>query len=77
MSKILIGVVTSNKMIKTVIVKTERKLRHPFYKKIIIRHKSYKAHNENHNLKNGDIVKIRETRPISKDKYFEVIEKIS
>jgi len=55
----------------------ERKLRHPLYKKIITKHKRIKAHSEKKDLKLGDMVQIRETRPISKDKNFEVMEKIS
>jgi small subunit ribosomal protein S17 len=63
-------------MQKTVVVKVERKFRHPLYRKIIIRHKKYKAHNEKLELVIGDKVKIEETRPISKDKHFNVIEKL-
>jgi small subunit ribosomal protein S17 len=77
MKKFLIGKVVSNKMAKTVTVQVERKLRHSLYQKIIIRHKKYKAHNENLDLKVGDVVKIEETRPISKDKHFIVLEKVS
>jgi len=77
MPKILIGTVISTKMKKTVVVKVERKFRHPLYKKVIVRHKKYKAHNEELKLKEGDQVKIIETRPISKDKHFKVIEKLS
>lgn len=76
MNKTLIGVITSTKMQKTVVVRVERKFRHPMYRKVIIRHKKYKAHNENMELAVGDMVKIEETRPISKDKHFKVIEKI-
>jgi len=77
MAKIFIGKVVSIKMQKTAVVRVERKFRHPFYRKIIVRHKKYKAHNENLDLKEGDIVKIKETRPISKDKHFRVIEKVA
>lgn len=76
MKKFLIGDVISNKMQKTVIISIERKFRHPMYKKIIIRHKKYKAHNPEMDLKVGDRVKIEETRPISKDKHFIVVEKL-
>ncbi len=75
MKKTLIGKVVSTKMTKTVVVKVERKFRHPVYHKVIIRHKKYKAHNEKLDLKLGDMVKIEETKPISKDKHFMVIEK--
>lgn len=77
MNKILIGEVTSTKMQKTVVVRVERKFRHPLYRKVIIRHKKYKAHNESMELVVGDVVKIEETRPISKDKHFKVIEKVT
>lgn len=77
MKKILIGQIVSTKMQKTVVVKVERKFRHPLYKKVIKRHKKYKAHNENFELKEGDWVKIVETKPISKEKHFVVEEKIS
>ena len=63
-------------MQKTTVVKVERKFRHPLYRKIIVRHKKYKVHNENLELKEGDMVKIKETRPISKDKHFIAVEKI-
>lgn len=74
MAKILAGVVVSTKMQKTIVVKVERRFRHPLYKKTIVKHKKYKVHNENLKLKEGDMVKIRETRPISKDKHFIVVE---
>lgn len=74
MRKTFIGTVVSAKMNKTVVVRVERKLRHPVYKKVITRHKKYKAHNEELNLKVGDKVEIRETKPISKEKSFIVIK---
>jgi len=77
MAKILIGKVVSTKMQKTVVVKVERKFRHPLYEKVIVRHKNYKVHNEDFELKEGDLVKIVEVRPISKDKHFKVFEKLS
>lgn len=76
MKKTLIGTVISTKMQKTAVVKVERKFRHNKYKKVIIRHKKYKAHNENLELVVGDLVKIVETNPISKDKHFKIIEKL-
>ena len=76
MKKILEGKIISNKMIKTVVVVVERKIRHPKYQKVIISHKKYKAHNENMKLEVGDTVEIEETRPISKDKHFRVIKKL-
>ncbi len=74
--KTLLGKVVSNKMQKTVVVEVERKFRHRKYKKVIYRHKKYKAHNEDLDLKIGDIVEIVETRPISKDKHFKVVRKL-
>jgi small subunit ribosomal protein S17 len=71
--KILKGVVTSDKMDKTVVVKVTRFVEHPKYGKRIKKSKSYKAHDENNTKKIGDIVEIEETRPISKDKKFKVI----
>ncbi len=76
MAKIFTGVVVSTKMQKTVTVMIVRKFRHPFYKKVISRRKKYKAHNENLDLKVGDLVAIKETRPISKDKHFIVVNKV-
>jgi small subunit ribosomal protein S17 len=77
MKKTLLGKIISTKMLKTVVVMVERKFRHPVYHKVIVRHKKYKAHNEKINLQVGDLVKITETKPISKDKHFKVIEKIN
>lgn len=75
-AKIFKGKVVSTKMQKTVVIEVERVFRHPLYKKVVRRQKKYKAHNEKFNLKDGDLVKIKETRPISKDKHFAVIEKL-
>lgn len=75
MKKILIGIVVSTKMKNTIVIRVERKFRHPFYHKVIIRHKKYKAHNEDKTIQIGDKVEIQETRPISKDVYFIVIKK--
>lgn len=77
MKKIFQGKIVSNKMIKTVVVRVESKTRHPIYQKVIIRHKKFKAHNENMKLEIGDVVEIEETRPISKDKHFRVIKKLN
>ncbi|MBI3366499.1 30S ribosomal protein S17 [Candidatus Roizmanbacteria bacterium] len=77
MKKILTGEVVSTKMQKTVLVRVERKFRHPKYGKVIKRHKKFKAHNENIELVVGDVVEIEETRPISKDKHFKVIKKVN
>ncbi|MBC8269294.1 MAG: 30S ribosomal protein S17 [Rhodospirillaceae bacterium] len=71
--RILQGVVVSDKMDKTVTVKVERRFKHPLYKKFIRRSKKYAAHDENNVVKIGDVVKIRECRPISKRKTWEVV----
>jgi len=76
MNKTLIGKVISNKMAKTVTVMVERKFQHPTYKKVIIRHRKFKAHNEKLDLKINDLVKIQETKPFSKNTYFQVVEKL-
>lgn len=77
MKKTLIGKVVSNKMNKTIVIEVERKLIHQKYRKVVIKHKRYKAHNEDVELKVGDMVSIVETRPISKDKHFKVVKKLS
>ncbi len=78
MTKILKGMVVSTKMNKTVTVLVERKFRHPIYKKVIIRKKKYKVHCEDPKIKVGDLVTIKECRPISKDKHFILVsEKIN
>jgi small subunit ribosomal protein S17 len=71
--RILQGVVVSDKMDKTVVVSVERRVMHPIYKKFIRRSKKYHAHDENNTFKAGDTVKIRECRPLSKTKTWEVI----
>lgn len=76
MKKTLIGTIVSTKMNKTVVVQVERRIRHPMYQKVITRHKKYKAHNEKLKLNEGDVVRIQESRPISKEKHFVVVEKI-
>ena len=68
------GVVTSNKMNKTVAVTVERKLRHPIYGKFVKKTKSFMAHDENNDCSIGDVVKIIETRPMSKLKRWRVVE---
>ena len=71
--RILEGVVVSDKMDKTVVVKVERRVMHPIYKKFIKRSKRYAAHDENNQCKLGDVVKIRECRPLSRSKRWEVL----
>lgn len=73
-AKIKEGVVVSNKMQKTLTVEVERTIPHPKYRKVIRLGKKYYAHNENPDVKIGQRVKIRETRPLSKLKRWVVIE---
>jgi small subunit ribosomal protein S17 len=72
-NKVLKGVVISDKMDKTIVVKVTRFVEHPKYGKRIKKTKKYKAHDENNSKKVGDIVEIEETKPISKDKHFRVV----
>ncbi len=71
--RVMQGIVVSDKMDKTVTVKVERRIMHPLYKKFIRRSKKYAAHDETNACKVGDIVSIRECRPISKRKKWEVL----
>lgn len=71
--RVMQGVVVSDKMDKTVTVKVERRVMHSLYKKFIRRSKKYSAHDENNACKVGDVVSIRECRPISKNKRWEVL----
>lgn len=77
MAKKLEGKVVSVKMNNTVVVEVQRALKHPLYKKIIRRHKKYKAQKNGLDLQEGEVVRIEETRPISKETHFKVLEKIS
>ena len=74
MRKTRTGVVVSDKMDKTVVVVVENHARHSLYKKVIRHTKKYKAHDEENACKVGDKVKIMETRPISKDKCWRVVQ---
>lgn len=71
--RILQGVVVSDKQDKTIVIKVERRFMHPLYKKFIMRSKKYAAHDENNVAKTGDVVRIRECRPISRNKSWELI----
>ena len=71
--RVMQGVVVSDKMDKTVTVKVERRIMHPLYKKFIRRSKKYAAHDEDNICKVGDRVSIRECKPISKRKKWEVL----
>jgi small subunit ribosomal protein S17 len=68
------GVVVSDKMQKTVVVEIERRVPHPVYGKMVTRTKRVKAHDEENAAKTGDTVRIAETRPLSKDKRWRVVE---
>jgi small subunit ribosomal protein S17 len=70
MRRRLTGVVVSDKMDKTIVVRVERVLRHPVYKKVLTRGKNYSAHDEKGEAKAGDLVQIVETRPVSRTKRF-------
>ena len=72
--KTLIGVVESNKMDKTIVVKVEDSVRHPIYKKTVKRTYKLKAHDEENVCQIGDRVKVMETRPLSKDKRWRLVE---
>lgn len=72
--KTRIGKVVSNKMDKTIVVSIVDSVKHPLYKKIIKRTVKYKAHDENNTCDIGDRVKIMETRPLSKDKRWRLVE---
>jgi small subunit ribosomal protein S17 len=72
--KMRIGMVVSDKMEKTVVVQIERRVQHPVYGKMVRRTKKLKAHDEENAAKTGDTVRIMETRPLSKDKRWRVVE---
>ncbi len=72
--RILLGTVVSDKMDKSVVVQVERLIQHKIYKKYIKRYKKYAAHDENNQCKPGDLVKITESRPLSKTKKFRISE---
>ena len=69
-----IGVVTSNKMEKSVIVSEVKRVKHPMYGKFVLKTKKYVAHDEKNDCNIGDTVKIMETRPISKSKCWRMVE---
>ena len=71
--RILQGVVVSDANDKTIVVKVERKIKHPLVKKIVRPSKKYHAHDENNQFKVGDTVRIEECRPISKNKSWRVL----
>ena len=71
--KTLTGMVISDKMDKTVVIRVERRVLHPRYKKYVRRRKKYKAHDPENRCKTGDVVEIIESRPLSKDKRWRVV----
>lgn len=73
--RVLQGVVISDKMDKTVVIRVERKVSHPLYGKIETRSKNYKAHDEGNTHHVGEVIQIQECRPLSKDKCWVVVEK--
>ena len=69
-----IGVVTSNKMEKSIVVSEVKKVKHPMYGKFVLKTKKYVAHDEKNDCNEGDTVKIMETRPMSKTKCWRLVE---
>ena len=69
-----IGIVVSNKMDKTIVVKLENKIMHPKYKKFVKRTKKVKGHDPRNECSVGDVVKLEETRHLSKDKHYRLVE---
>jgi small subunit ribosomal protein S17 len=72
-----VGRVVSDKMDKTVVVSVERLRRHPIYKRVVRLSSKFKAHDEENNAKVGDTVRIEESRPLSRDKRWRVIEVVA
>lgn len=72
--KVRTGIVVSNKMEKTIVVAVQDRVKHPLYKKIVDRTYKLKAHDENNDCNIGDRVRVMETRPLSKDKRWRLVE---
>ncbi|WP_062305146.1 30S ribosomal protein S17 [Alicyclobacillus sendaiensis] len=72
--KVRVGKVVSDKMDKTIVVAVEERVMHPLYGKTVRRTKKFKAHDENNEAKVGDVVRIMETRPLSKEKRWRLVE---
>lgn len=72
--KTKVGVVTSNKMEKTITIAVERRLQHPIYGKFVKKTTKFMAHDENQHCQIGDMVRIMETRPLSKNKRWRLVE---
>ena len=75
--KTRVGVVVGDKMDKTVVVRVDRQFRHPMYGKAVRRSKKYKVHDENNEYKVGHLVRIMETKPLSREKRWRVVEVLS
>ena len=69
-----IGVVTSNKMLKSIVVSEVKKIKHPIYGKFVLKTKKYVAHDDKQECNEGDTVKIMETRPLSKTKRWRLVD---
>jgi len=72
--KVRVGMVISDRMKKTIVVRVSRLARHPLYLRVVRRANSFKVHDESNSAKIGDVVKIMETRPLSKDKRWRLVE---
>ncbi len=72
--KVLTGIIVSNKMNKTVVVKVERKFAHPKFKKVVKRTKKYKCHDEENKCSVGDVITMAEVRPLSKEKRWSLVD---
>ena len=75
--KTMTGFVVSNKMDKTVVVRVERKFSHPVFKKVVKTTKKYKVHDEKNECLEGDFIRIQETRPLSKQKRWRLLDVIT
>ena len=69
-----VGIVTSNKMEKSIVVSEVKKMKHPMYGKFVLKTKKYVAHDEKNDCNEGDTVRIMETRPLSKSKCWRLVE---
>ena len=72
--KVLTGIVVSNRMTKTIVVRITRLVRHPKYSRVVRSSNSFKVHDERNDAKVGDVVRIEETRPLSRDKRWRLAE---
>ena len=75
--KTMMGVVVSSKMDKTVVVKVERRFAHPVFKKVVKTTKKYKVHDERNECVEGDFIRIQESRPLSKEKRWRLLDVVS